>query len=380
MQNPRRRTLHAALAALGAMSASALPSAARSAARSAAHAYPPVRRGSPIVFPRDHGAHPEFRIEWWYLTGWLRRLAAAQDGAPAGVQITFFRSRTQHPAANPSRFAPTQVIFAHAALALPERPRLLHAHRASRAGFGFAQASATDTEVAIGSWSLERSADDVYRSRIDDTRFALDLAFRTHAAPLLQGDAGYSRKGPREEQASFYYSRPQLEVTGSVHLDSRAIAIDGLAWLDHEWSSEILDASATGWDWVGLNFDDGSALMAFRIRRRDGGTMWTQARWSRRAGNAWRPIEGGDRDPPVEFEPLRYWTSPHTGARYPVSMRIMVAGRSLRLEPLLDDQELDTRGTSGVVYWEGAVEVFEGAMRVARGYLELTGYAQPVKL
>jgi predicted secreted hydrolase len=334
--------------------------------------YPPIMRGTPLVFPRDHGAHPAYRTEWWYLTGWLRRVDGARRGEPLGMQITFFRSRTRHDAANPSRFAPTQLLLAHAALAAPEHARLLHAQRAARAGFGLAQASEADTDVSIGRWTLARGADDRYRARIDDAQLSMALEFAPPAPPVAQGEAGFSRKGPDEHQASLYYSRPQLRTSGSVSIQGHETRVEGTAWLDHEWSSEILDRAADGWDWVGLNLDDGSALMAFRIRRRDGGVLWSHARWIDAASRA-----SGDAapDPLPRFAAVRSWISPRTGARYPVAMTITLGTRTLTLEPLFDDQELDARGSAGTVYWEGAVRVFEAQREIGRGYLELTGYA-----
>ncbi len=364
-----RRAGSAALAVAGGW----LPSRAL---RAAAAPYPDVVRGVPLSFPRDHGAHDAFRTEWWYLTGWLERVDGARRGEPAGVQVTFFRTRTRHDPADPSRFAPVQLLFAHAALALPEHRSLAHAQRAAREGFGLAQASRADAEVAIGDWSLARAADDTYRTRIVDASLAIELSFRPDAPPLLQGDGGFSRKGPRETQASYYYSRPQLEVRGSIAADGRRSSVEGVAWLDHEWSSEILDPSAVGWDWVGLNLDDGSALTAFRIRAGDGTTLWSYARQADRLPAAGAMAARWNRADPsnVGFEPLREWTSPRTGVRYPVSMRLTLDARSLTLEPLFDDQELDTRATTGVVYWEGAVRVFERGAVIGRGYLELTGY------
>ena len=384
MREARRRCLHSiGLCAL----MGGLPGVP---ARASTARYADVVRGVALSFPRDHGAHEAYRTEWWYVTGWLHRTEGPYRGEPAGVQVTFFRSRTGHDAANPSRFAPVQLLFAHAALALPERGSLLHAQRAAREGLGLAEASRADTKVAIGDWSLWRETSDVYRTRIADASLALELAFRPKAPPLLQGDAGFSRKGPRETQASYYYSRPQLEVSGTIGDATRRDAVEGVAWLDHEWSSEILDPSASGWDWVGLNFDDGSALMAFRIRRRDGSTLWTDARWRPApdpgSGTTVRPpdVEAGeqhehDRRPQVRFEPLRHWTSPRTGVGYPVAMRLWVDERRFALEPLFDDQELDTRSTTGVVYWEGAVRVLEHGIEVGRGYLELTGYEARVR-
>ncbi|HMM50019.1 MAG TPA: lipocalin-like domain-containing protein [Burkholderiaceae bacterium] len=342
--------------------------------------YPPVLPGEPLAFPRDHGAHPAFRTEWWYLTGWLLRLDGAQRGQPLGVQVTFFRSRTRHDAANPSRFAPTQLLLAHAALALPERGELMHSQRAARAGFGLASASTHDTALTIDGWSLQRDPTDRYRARIEDRRFALELDAEARLPPVPQGDAGFSRKGPLQRQASRYYSRPQLRTAGAIRIDGARMAVEGVAWLDHEWSSEILDAQAEGWDWTGLNLDDGSALVAFRIRRRDGGVAWSYARRIAAAGAASSGVATAGSDPAVRFVPLRHWSSPHSGARYPVAMRLELGARSITIEPLFDDQELDARASTGTIYWEGAVRAFEAGREIGRGYLELTGYAGALRL
>jgi len=366
----RRRALLAAGVGLAA-GAGPVPSAAGADAPR----WEPVLPDPPMSFPRDFGAHPGHRTEWWYVTGWLRR-AGAQD---CGMQLTFFRSRTAHPQANPSRYAPTQLVLAHAALALPERGRLLHAERSARAGLGLAGAEAGDTRVWIdgapGRWSLVRdAATDRYAARIAAKAFSFDLVLAPPGPPLLQGEAGFSRKGPRPSQASRYYSRPQTAVSGSITVDGTRIATAGHAWFDHEWSSEILDDDTPGWDWVGLNLDDGGALMAFRVRRRDGTTSWRDA--TLRDGPD-GPVRTGLA--PV-FEPLRTWRSARSGAEWPVSMRLRVAGRDLELRPLFDDQELDARGSTGTTYWEGAVTAFEHGRRIGRGYLELTGYAGALRL
>ena len=358
----RRRALLRWLASAGA-AAITEPVLAASDAR-----YPPVVRGRTLAFPRDFGAHPDYRTEWWYLTGWLR--AGERE---LGVQVTFFRSRTGHDDRNPSRFAPKQLVLAHAAIALEGEARLRHDQRAARAGFGLAFASEDDTEVFVDGWELVRGPDDRYRARIEARDFGIALGFTPRTAPVLQGDAGFSRKGPLPEQASYYYSRPQLAVEGSVRLgagDAAPLQAAGVAWLDHEWSSELLDARAAGWDWGGLNLDDGSALMAFRIRSREGDVLWSHARWLAGTGDAAEP----------RFEPLRHWRSLRSGASYPVQMRVVVGPRVLELHPLFDDQELDTRASTGTIYWEGAVRVHENGRRVGRGYLELTGYAGPVRL
>ncbi len=337
----------------------------------------PVVVPQPLRFPRDHGAHPDFRTEWWYVTGWLEA-----GGEPIGFQVTFFRSRTTHDPANPSRFAPHQLLFAHAALARAADGRLRHDQRAARVVRGDTAASFSrdDTDLRLEGWSLRRTAQDAYLARIDGAGLRLDLRFAPTQPLLLQGDGGFSRKGPQPEQASHYYSRPQLAVGGRIATDGDWLPVSGRAWLDHEWSSQVLDAEAAGWDWIGINLDDGGALMAFRIRPRSGAAVrWAAARL-RTADGRERSFGSGE----LRFEPLATWRSPHTGTVYPVRLRIELGSGSSALryeiEPLMEDQELDARRSTGAVYWEGAVSLLADGQRAGRGYLELVGYHRPMRL
>ncbi|HZP86866.1 MAG TPA: carotenoid 1,2-hydratase [Burkholderiales bacterium] len=331
--------------------------------------YPPVRTRTMLRFPRDHGAHPDYRTEWWYITGWLKDTR----GRDYGVQVTFFRNRPKVQEDNPSAFAPRQLLFAHAAIADPRLGRLRADERVARAGFGLARFSETTTEVAIDDWSL-RLEGDTYRARIVAREFEFDLAFRVTQPILLQGIAGFSRKGPRPAQASYYYSRPHLALSGRLQLDE-SLSVQGEAWLDHEWSSEYLAREASGWDWTGINLNDGGALMAFRIRGRDGGIVWAGGTYrdGRARVSTYRPSE-------IVFAPLRRWRSPRSGVEYPVAMAVDASGLRLTLEPLMDDQELDSRASTGTIYWEGAVRARREGVEVGRGYLELTGYWQAMKL
>jgi len=313
-------------------------------------AYPMVTRGRRLRFPRDHGAHPEYRTEWWYATGWLER-----RGRPLGFQVTFFRARPPWRSANPSRFAPRQLVLAHAAIADPDVGRLRHDQRASRDAFELAGAATGTTEAWVDDWRL-RLEGRTYRTQIAAREFTLDLALQAPGDPVLQGERGYSRKGPQPGQASYYYSRPQLAVAGTLD----GAPVRGTAWLDHEWSSEYLASAAQGWDWCGLNLADGGSLMAFRIRDRAGGVFYAP--------------------PGVSFAPLRTWRSPRTAIEYPVAMRVTAGGRTYELEPLMDDQELDARTSTGTIYWEGAVRVRRDGREAGRGYLELTGYGEPLRL
>ncbi len=332
--------------------------------------YPLVQPGIRLAFPADYGAHPAFRTEWWYATGWLK----GADGRAIGFQVTFFRVNPHAATGNPSRFAPRQVIFAHAALSDPAVGHILHAERAARAGFGLAGAATGDADVRLNGWAFRRLPDGRFASEVQGRDFALDLTFRPTQPPLLEGENGYSRKGPKPEQASYYYSIPHLAVTGNVIRAGKSERVTGEAWLDREWSSNYLAPDAVGWDWTGLNLNDGGAVMAFRIRRKGGGVLWAGGSYRRPDGRVTR-LAPGD----VQFMPKATWRSAQTGAVYPVaqvlSIRLPEGVRSFQLQPMFANQEIDARAAGQPVYWEGAVRTADGA-----GYLELTGYAADLKM
>ena len=324
-----------------------------------------------LSFPRDFGAHPDFRTEWWYATGWLQ----TPDGKQVGFQVTFFRSATEHERTNPSKFAPKQLIVAHAALSDPAIGKLQHDQRIARAGFGLAQTSESTTDIKLGKWSMLREADGRYRVTLPARDFSFNLTFTPTQPILLQGAQGYSRKGPKPEQASYYYSEPHLQVSGAITRNGKAVTVTGSAWLDHEWSSTVLDPKAVGWDWVGANLDDGRALMAFRIRASDGSSLWQHATLREKDGRL-RQLNADA----IRFTPVRYWRSPRTQAKYPVEVTLEIGQQRWQLRPLQDDQELDSRQSTGAVYWEGAVTLERDGRPDGRGYLEMTGYVKPLKL
>jgi predicted secreted hydrolase len=337
--------------------------------------FAPVVPGQAIDWPKDSGAHPPYRTEWWYATGWLD----TPDHQPLGFQITFFRSNTGKGRRDgASAFDPAQLIIAHAALSDPAYGRLVHDQGIARQGFGLAYAREGNTEVRLDAWRMTRAADGSYTVTADAAGFALHLTFTPTQPPMIQGERGYSQKGPLPAQASYYYSEPQLEVTGSVVRPSAsgktnaATAVTGRAWLDHEWSSTLLSPDAVGWDWLGANLDDGSALMAFKVRARDGRAVWAHAALRERDG---RTTQFGPGE--VEFTPERRWRSPRTDTIYPVAMNLRVGTLRWRLSPLIDDQELDSRDSTGALYWEGAVTL--GGGKPGHGYLELTGYAGAIE-
>lgn len=366
----RRRAvvMTAAVAAAMCVAAPAVPAVPR---------YAPVVPGVALRFPEDFGSHPNFRTEWWYVTGWL----TTARGQSLGFQITFFRSKPAAEENNPSAFAARQLLIAHCAISDPKHAGLWHEQRIRRAGFGLAEAESGDTNVWIDRWSLRRradagNADGSYLVAVDADELALHLSLAVTQPPLLNGDLGYSRKGPAEASASYYYSVPHLKVAGSVSRGGApAEQVSGEAWLDHEWSSEYLDAEAVGWDWTGINLDDGGALMIFRIRDAHGATRFAGGTLRDAAGHT-QIFSPSD----IALTPTRSWTSPRTGVVYPVAWRLRAGAREFELEPLMDDQENDARLSAGTIYWEGAVRALESRRIAGRGYLELTGYGNRLRL
>ena len=291
-----------------------------------------------------------------------------------GFQITFFRTKPSIDDANPSAFTPHQLLVAHSAISDPRRGRLWQDQRIRRSGLGLADAAEGETNVHLDRWRLTRDAGS-YRADIPAEDFGMELEFAPTQDALLNGGSGMSQKGPAAEAASYYYSLPQLRVTGRIQRAAAADTVTGVAWLDHEWSSEYLDAQAVGWDWIGINLSDGGALMAFRIRDAQGGTRW--------AGGTLRNPDGKTQilqPADVSFVARADWRSPRTGIVYPVRWRVRAGAREFDLEPLMEDQENDTRLSTGAIYWEGAVRSIEHGQPTGRGYLELTGYGERLRL
>jgi predicted secreted hydrolase len=332
-----------------------------------ADALPPAS----IAFPRDHGAHPQFRTEWWYITG--RVLSHARE---FGFQVTFFRSRVDGTEGLRSRFAAKQLVFAHAAITDVEGRKLWHDQRIAREGFGIAEAAEGDTRLRLRDWSLVRSLSGEYVAHISGDEFGFDLKIAPTQPVLLQGHQGLSRKGPRPEEASYYYSQPQLAVSGALALQGRRMDVAGKAWLDHEWSEALLDPTAVGWDWIGMNLDDGSALTAFRLRRPDGSTLWD--------GGSFRPDHGEPyifTQGEVIFSPQRRWTSPLSRATYPIEWVVRTPADFYTVKAVLDNQELDSRISTGSIYWEGLARLEDSNhQQVGAGYLEMTGYTQRLRI
>ena len=343
-----------------------------------------------LRFPRDHGTHNDTRTEWWYLTGH----AVGSNGRTYGFQVTFFRSRVDGTQSLQSRLAAKQLLFAHAAITDVQGQRLWHDQRIARwngeppegkpdvTSSGAAFALEHDTGVALRGWSLQRLPDGRYQARIATADFEIALDATPTQAHLLQGAQGFSRKGPESAQSSFYVSQPQLAVGGRLGIQGRPVRLsEGRAWLDHEWSESLLHPEAVGWDWIGMNLANGDSLTAFRLRRADGSALWSGGSWRAGAqGNDPLGAQNFDHGS-VRFEPLRFWTSPATQARYPVAWRVFTPAGDFKVQALIDAQELDSRQSTGTVYWEGLSDLLDAqGRRVGRGYLEMTGYAQRLVL
>jgi predicted secreted hydrolase len=336
----------------------------------------------PLNFPRDFGAHPDWRTEWWYVTG-----HATAMGRLFGFQLTFFRSRVDATQGMASRLAARQLIFAHAAVTDVQTRKLWHDQRITRASgdtqLDQAHASERDTDIALRDWTLRREAN-IYNAQIRANDFQLALQFTPRQPLLLQGEQGLSRKGPEATQASYYYSEPQLAVRGAITLQGQRHVLDtdpaSAAWLDHEWSEALLHPQAQGWDWIGINLFDGSALTAFRLRDKAGNTLWD--------GGSFRPGTNGGREHArifqrgeVRFTPQRRWTSPMSQASYPVEWTVQTPAGLFTVKAIIDPQELDSRASTGAIYWEGLSDLFDDQGRHAgRGYLEMTGYAGALRM
>lgn len=322
-----------------------------------------------LEFPRDHGAHPGTRTEWWYFTGQVEDPA----GRPFGFQFTIFRSGLGPGPEGTSLARPTQVYAGHLAIVDVRASELHLAERRRREG-PFAGAERGDMQVMLESWTLVREEAGTLRIRADDpaSGCSLELALVPTKSLVCNGVGGYSAKGPGEGNASAYVSWTRLAVEGRLAAgDGVARQVHGEAWFDHEWGSSQLGEGVVGWDWFCLQLDDGRELMLYALRAEDGTpTPFSSGTLVDADGTATR-LALAD----FQIEPLAAWTSPHSAARYPARWTLRVPGPGLELlvEPLVADCELRTEGSTGVTYWEGPVRV--SGSTTGRGYAELTGYA-----
>ena len=332
--------------------------------------------GYTLVFPRDHASHPDYKIEWWYYTGNLR----TSDARRFGYQLTFFRVGVDAEPANPSRWAVRDLYMAHLAVTDVDRRTHHVAERLNRAGVGWAGASTETLHVWNENWSVVLDGDaHILRAATDDGTLGIDLRLEPLKPAVPHGDAGYSRKGVAAGNASHYYSLTRLRTGGTLELNGATLDVEGESWMDHEFGTSFLEPSQAGWDWFSIQLDDGTDVMVYVLRQRDGsrdphssGTVVGTSGIVRLGVDDYR------------LAPGRVWESPTSGAAYPVEWRIEIPqlGLTLATAAVVDAQELHTDRSTGVTYWEGAIDVRgtrAGQPVRGSGYLEMTGYAgQPM--
>jgi predicted secreted hydrolase len=322
-------------------------------------------------FPRDHGKHEEFQTEWWYYTGNLR----SEEGRRFGYQLTFFRNALL-PQAPPrqSRWAFRDGYVAHFTITDVERQRFFYDQRMARGALGLAAAANDSLAVHVGAWSaVGGSAAMRLQAQSRFGGIALDLS--ASRAPVLHGQNGFVRKGEQRGEASYYYSQPHLRTSGLLILDQDSLRVQGTSWMDHEFFSGVQQSEIAGWDWFSLHLSDSTAIMLYLIRLADGAISSFSAGTLIGARREAKMISFGA----FEAKPVQWWRSEKTGAQYPIAWQLKVEGYDLRVTAAVARQELDTRLTTGVIYWEGCIEVSgtKGAQSIAgAGYLEMTGYAQ----
>lgn len=327
-------------------------------------------------FPLDHGPHPDFQTEWWYYTGNLQ----TEDGRSFGYQLTFFRRAIVSPSERSPRastWATEQVYMAHFAVSEIERNQFRYSERLERGAAGLAGARGEPLyRVWLGAWSVEQVSANQYHLQAAQEGVALDLWLTDYLGPILQGEQGYSPKGPEPGNASYYISQPRLETSGTVTLEGQPQRVGGLSWMDHEFSTSALAPDQVGWDWFALQLADGSALMVYTLRHSDGRLDPYSRGMVIYADGRTRRLTQED----FQVKVTQQWRSPHSGGVYPAGWELQVPseGMTLRIRPRMADQELN----ASFIYWEGAVSVEgsrDGEVVSGAGYVELTGYAQSMQ-
>jgi predicted secreted hydrolase len=321
------------------------------------------------TFPRDHGRHDGFKTEWWYFTGNL----SDPSGRKFGYQITFFRtSPAPLPASRPSGWALRNLYFAHAAVSDIDAQKFLFKDRLSREHAGLAFAAEQTLNVGLLDWTAALENKTAHLHAAEDA-FAIDLDGAMEQPPVMQGPGGVNAKGRKPEQASYYYSMPRLQTSGTLTVGGKKFTVHGLSWMDHEFSSNALSADQVGWDWMALTLADGSDVMIYRIRNRAGAADYL-------SGTLIKPdrsvhyLAAAD----IALKPSRPWKSPISGGAYPQQWEVEVAGLpKMLVRSRMPGQELVTSASTKVDYFEGSVEIVDsGGRPIGEGYLEMTGYGQ----
>ena len=324
-------------------------------------------------FPRDHGNHPEFKTEWWYFSGNL----TAEDGRAFGYQLTFFRQGVMPVDADIiplSRFVTSSVKLAHFAISDISGERFRFFQKLSRGAYGEAGFDRDSKLAWIEDWSCVLGDGGVFRIRANADDFGLELTLKPAKPLVIHGRDGVSQKSEGQGRASHYYSFTRLSSEGLLRVGDQRFAMSGSSWFDHEWATNQLAANQVGWDWLGLQLDDGSDLMLIHFRTKNGEPDPNSSGTFVDARGLATPLSSSD----FSFDPMETWVSGQTKAKYPIGWQIVIPRLNLRLEvgSALKDQELRLKP---VAYWEGSVRAngttAQGEVK-GSGYLEMTGYAE----
>lgn len=326
--------------------------------------------GYQFSFPRDHAAHPDYRIEWWYYTGNVE----TREGRRFGYQLTFFRTGVTPTTVNPSRWTVRDLYLAHFAISDLEKQKFHSFERLARAGIGWAGAETERYRVWNDTWEA-RLDGDTHVLMAEDGGVRLQLTLVPEKLPVIHGENGVSQKGAAVGNASHYYSLTRLRTVGQLTIDGETFKLNGLSWMDHEFGTSFLEKAHVGWDWFSLQLNDGRELMIFQLRRTDGSMDPHSSGALIDANGQTMPIRFGE----FSLSPSQPWLSPETGAAYPTVWELAVPrfGLQLLIRAALPDQELRTNASTGVTYWEGStiVTAKKQLQLAGRGYLEMTGYA-----
>jgi predicted secreted hydrolase len=330
------------------------------------------RPGRIWSFPRDHGAHPDYKTEWWYYVGHLK----AASGESFGYQLTFFRVALRKPDPQArSAWSLHTVYFAHLALTDAGRRTFSFREKSGREALGLSGAAAGTLKVWIDDWRAELEGEE-FHLLAKDGGLGLDLALKPLKPPALHGQGGYSRKSAKSDAASYYYSLPRLSTRGTIFVDGRQLPVTGESWMDHEFFTSAMAPGLAGWDWFSLQLEGGWEVMLYLLRHKDGSV--DPASSGTLIDPQGRTLHMNLAD--FTVKPTGAWTSPHTRTKYPAGWEINIPGSGyrLRLTPTASDQEIRSQAPAKVTYWEGQVKiegVKNGAPVKGLGYAELTGYA-----
>lgn len=332
-------------------------------------------------FPRDHGAHPNFKTEWWYFTGNLKE---EKSGRPFGYQLTIFRQGVQYsPTQKHSKWAVRDFYFGHFTISDIAAGKFHVAEKMSRGALGEAHAASDNMDVAIGPWSIGAKSmlgTDRYSLKAKDGDMAIDFDERSLKPLVLEGVNGLSPKADGAGEASYYYSFSRLATFGNLTIGGKTFDVSGLSWFDHEFSTSSLGKNQVGWDWFCLQLGNNEEIMLYAMRDKSGAMdPNSEGTWVKADGTSERLVPGS-----FTITKLGAWRSPHSGAMYPAGWRIVVPGHraDLTVLPTMADQELHLTKMGALDYWEGACStagyVGDAEMK-GIGYTELTGYAGALK-